>query len=262
VGITEDLDAFAWTTDGALLLSLQKAVNVPGVGEVDDSDLLRFTPTTLGANTVGAFTLYFDGSDVGLKDDGEDVDALSLLADGRLVISTKGTFEVNDLEVKKEDLLLFAPTTLGETTVGAWALYFDGSDLEEPDMGKDLWGVWIDATGQVYLSTESSILGDDDDDSVDLFRCQPTALGNDTACTLTSFWNGDGNGYGDEDERIDGVDFGPAWPTMAAALAAGNATAALDSPEDPTVAAAADYDLEDYAEEDLQHFYLPLVTNQ
>jgi hypothetical protein len=260
VRIEGDLDAFAWMSDGTLLLSLQKNTKVPGLGEVDDADLLRFTPTTLGANTSGLFSLYFDGSDVGLNDDGEDIDALALLPDGRLLISTSGSFKVGELEGKDEDLLTFTPTSLGENTAGAWALYFDGSDITAPAIGKELWGVWVDSAGQLYLSTESAILGDEDDDSVDLFRCQPVALGNETACPLTLFWDGYANGYGDDEERIDGVDIGPAQPAMLSAIAAGNAAGIGDDTDDLVADAQADYDLEDYDEEVLQHFYLPLLT--
>ncbi|MEZ4715666.1 MAG: hypothetical protein R2851_06205 [Caldilineaceae bacterium] len=45
----------------------------------------------LGQNTAGRFGLYFEGSDVGLAHDAEDIDALQLLPDGDLVISTIGT---------------------------------------------------------------------------------------------------------------------------------------------------------------------------
>ena len=261
VGITGDMDDFAWTPDGTLLFSLQQATTLAGVGKVDDSDIVRFTPTTLGANTTGLFSLYFDGSDVGLSDDDEDIDALALLLDGRLLISTKGSVTVEGLKAKDEDLLLFTPTSLGENTTGAWSLYFDGSDLTAPPVGKDLWGLWVDATGSLYLSTESEILGDDDDDSVDLFRCQPAALGDDTRCPLALYWDGYANGYGDDEERIDGVDVGPVQPTMMSALAAGNVNPADGADADAVANAQADYDLEDYDEEGLQHLYLPLINN-
>ena len=42
------------------------AVGVTGVSGADE-DLLAFTPRTLGATTSGSFSLYFDGSDVGLS---------------------------------------------------------------------------------------------------------------------------------------------------------------------------------------------------
>ena len=46
--------------------------------KLDDSDLVLFTPSSLGASTSGAFSLYFDGSDIGLDTTGEDVDAAEI----------------------------------------------------------------------------------------------------------------------------------------------------------------------------------------
>ncbi len=59
------IDAFAWLDANSLLLSFDAAGTVPGItGMVDDSDLVRFDASSLGANTAGTFSLYFDGSDV------------------------------------------------------------------------------------------------------------------------------------------------------------------------------------------------------
>jgi hypothetical protein len=205
VGITVDLDAFAWGADGTLLLSLQEAATVPGVGKVDDSDILHFTPTVLGRQTTGSFSLYFDGSAVGLTADGEDVDGLEILEDGRLLLSTRGDVDVPGLEGKNEDLLLFTPSRLGDNTAGAFTLYFDGSDLNAPAIGMDNWSVAVGAGGKLYITTESAAIGADDD-SVDLFECTLTSLGANTVCPLQLFWDGYLNGFGDIDERIDGFD--------------------------------------------------------
>src|SRR5262249_5657243 len=82
---TATLDGFCFLPDGDLLLSFNAARTIPGlVGgpggstTVDDSDIVRFTPSSLGATTSGVFTFYFDGSDVGLTTDAEDVDAIAL----------------------------------------------------------------------------------------------------------------------------------------------------------------------------------------
>jgi hypothetical protein len=205
VGITVDLDAFAWGADGTLLLSLQEAATVPGVGKVDDSDILHFTPTVLGRQTTGSFSLYFDGSAVGLTADGEDVDGLEILEDGRLLLSTRGDVDVPGLEGKNEDLLLFTPIRLGDNSAGTFTLYFDGSDLNAPAIGMDNWSVAVGAGGKLYITTESAAIGANDD-SVDLFECTLTSLGANTVCPLQLFWDGYLNGFGDIDERIDGFD--------------------------------------------------------
>lgn len=46
-------------------MSFAANVTLPGVGVVTPFDVVKFTPTTLGTNTSGTFTWYFDGSDVG-----------------------------------------------------------------------------------------------------------------------------------------------------------------------------------------------------
>lgn len=85
-----NLDAFQLLADNTILLShnADDGVVLPDVGLVDDADVLLFTPSALGSDTDGTFTLYLDGSTVGLTTNFEDIDGLSLLADGRLVVST------------------------------------------------------------------------------------------------------------------------------------------------------------------------------
>ncbi len=73
VGLTQDIDGFAILPGGDFLISMQAAGSAGGVS-FDDSDVLRFTGTG-GPNTSGTLSLYFDGSDVGLTSNGEDVDA-------------------------------------------------------------------------------------------------------------------------------------------------------------------------------------------
>ena len=139
VGITGDVDAFFRMQDGTILLSLDADGTVSGLGTVDDSDAIRFTPTSLGTNTAGSLSWYFDGSDVGLTTTAEDIDALGFTPDGRLVFSTIGSFAVTGASGNDEDLLAFTPASLGATTSGSWSLYFDGSDvdLNTADSGGD-----------------------------------------------------------------------------------------------------------------------------
>lgn len=75
---------------GSLLLSFNAPTNVPGLGQVDDSDIVQFTPTQLGSTTVGSFALYLRGADIGLTTDGEDIDAIGFTANGQFIISTIG----------------------------------------------------------------------------------------------------------------------------------------------------------------------------
>jgi hypothetical protein len=172
---------------------------------VDDSDIVRFTPTSTGMNTAGTFSWYFDGSDVGLTTDSEDIDALGFAPNGRLVVSTRGSFGVTGVSGADEDLIAFASTSLGSTTSGTWSWYFDGSDVGLTTSTEDVNGVWIDAvTGKIYLTTSGafSVTGASGD-GADIFACAPGSLGSTTSCTFSMYW--DGSAFGFAGEVADGI---------------------------------------------------------
>ncbi len=66
-----NVDAFTVISDNEILLSFGKALTLEGVGYVDDSDVVKFTATSLGEETAGTFEMYLDGSDVGLTTGGK-----------------------------------------------------------------------------------------------------------------------------------------------------------------------------------------------
>jgi len=197
VGLTGDVDAFARLADGSFLLSLGASTTVPGLGAVADADVIRFVPTSTGVNTAGAFAWYFDGSDVEMTSSGEDLDALGVLADGKLLISTTGPIDVAGIMGNDEDLLQFTPSQLGATTAGSWEVYFDGSDVGLTVSTEDVVGVWVDpVNGELYLASGGAfgvpgLTGD----GADVFVCAPTSLGATTACTFRMYWDGSANGF-------------------------------------------------------------------
>jgi uncharacterized protein YjiK len=192
------IDAFSWLSTTSLLLSFDASDTVPGVpGTVDDSDLVRFTATSLGTDTAGAFSLYFDGSDVGLTVAGEDVDAVEFLPNGHLLLSTINTVAVTGVAGEDEDLLEFTPTSIGPSTSGTFSLYFDGSDMELTAAGEDIDAAAVDALGRIYLSTFNGfsvpgISGQDDD----VFVFTPATLGTTTAGTFSPTPYFDGSAFG------------------------------------------------------------------
>jgi hypothetical protein len=114
---------------------------------------------------------------------------------------------VPGVTARDEDLLAFSPTSLGATTSGTWALYFDGSDVALTNSTEDVDGVSIASDGKIYLSTTgvfsvSGVSGDDED----VFVCTPTSLGDTTACNFSStlFFDGSANGIGPFD--IDAIE--------------------------------------------------------
>jgi 6-phosphogluconolactonase (cycloisomerase 2 family) len=193
------IDAFAWLDADSLLLSFDAPASIPGIaGTVDDSDIVRFDATSLGTATAGTFGVYFDGSDVGLTTNAHDVDAVELLTDGRLLMSTTGSATVSGATARDEDLLAFAPTSLGDVTAGRFALWFDGSDVGLGDAGEDVDAAAVDATSRLYLSTPDvfavpGVSGGDED----VFVFTPTTLDPPTtAGTYASTLFFDGSSYG------------------------------------------------------------------
>ena len=204
-----DVNAFTVLPNGEILLSIIAPISLPGIGSVDDSDIVKFAPTSLGSTTAGAYSLYFDGSDVGLTTNSEDVDAIAITADNRLVISTEGSYSVSGLSNgADEDLLLFNSSALGSNTRGTWALHFDGSDADLTS-SEDITGAWIATNGDIYLTAGGNFtVGSVSGQASDIFRCTPGSLGTNTACAYTFFWDGGTQNFGTA--VIDGLAFGTA----------------------------------------------------
>lgn len=201
-----DIDAFAILPDGNILLSVDQPLRAPGLGVIDDSDILHFTPTKLGPDTAGAFAFYLDGSDVGLTQDGEDIDAIEYTADGALLISTKGKATVDELTARDEDVMRFTPTSLGADTQGEWSLAMNGSALALTDGSEDV-NALAEYNGLLFLMTKGNfhavdgvneLVGDDDD----LFGLGLFQHGDETAGQLFAYLNADTLGF---EAAIDGV---------------------------------------------------------
>ncbi|MEL7050733.1 MAG: hypothetical protein AAGM45_02980, partial [Cyanobacteria bacterium J06588_5] len=153
-----DIDAFDILADGSVVFSVSTTTTLADIGTVGSADLVRFIPTSTGSDTVGSFELYFQGEDVGLSTCSENIDALDVLPDGRLVISTTGDFQVtNDKAGKDDDLLLFTPSSLGETTEGAWTSHLGSSELGVNGVTEDINGVWVDENSAVQLTAKGSL---------------------------------------------------------------------------------------------------------
>jgi hypothetical protein len=252
VGVTKDVDAFAFRDDGSLLLSFNASTNVPGVGQVDDSDIVEFIPTKLGSYTAGAFALYLRGADVGLTTDGEDIDLIDFGAGGQLVISTIGDFATSTVSGKDEDLIQLDDATFGNPSSGVWSLFFDGSTVGLAN--EDVNGLWIDpGTGERYMTVKDQFAFDEVlIDSDDIFICTPTNSGVSKTCAYRLFWDSDQHDYGSE--NIDSIAFGVLPPSFMPAVQAGNI--APMTPEE----AAADSDSDDQDLEEVRSIiFLPLV---
>jgi hypothetical protein len=199
VGITSlRIDAFSFLDATRLLLSFDTPGAVPGIaGTTDDSDVVLFTATSLGSTTAGTFSLYLDGSDIGLTTFDEDVDAVERLPSGRILLSTTNTVSVTGVTADDEDLLEFVPTSVGPNTAGTFSLYFDGTDVGLTSFGEDVDAAAVDAAGKVYLSAVNTfaVTGASGADE-DVFVFTPSSLGSNTAGTFSSTLSFDGSAFG------------------------------------------------------------------
>jgi Tol biopolymer transport system component len=203
-----NLDAFYFMDADTILISFDNAASIGNLGTVADSDIVQFDASSLGTNTGGNFSLYFDGLDVGLDTSGEDIDAIELLADGRLLISTVGNISVPGVTGVDEDLLAFTPTSLGANTSGSWAMHFDGSDVGlATTSDEDIDGVSMAANGDIYLTTRGnfSVTGVSGADE-DVFICSPSSLGVTTTCIFSPTLFFDGSVWGLDANDLDAID--------------------------------------------------------
>jgi hypothetical protein len=190
------IDALARLPSGELLISVDVSGNLTGLTggpngtAITYADIVKFTSTSLGSNTAGAWSFYFDGSDVGLTTTSENIDALAVLPDGKLLISTTGAPSVTGLSgLADEDLIQFTPTYLGAVTTGTWAYYFDGSDVGlGSNSNEDVDAAARTSAGKLLLSTVGSfsvpgVSGADED----ILQFTPTSLGSTTAGTYLMY---------------------------------------------------------------------------
>ena len=126
LGSSEGIDAIGLTTDGDLLVSFTNNFTVPSLRGTD-KDLLVFNADSLGRDTAGTWSLYFDGSDVLLDETLENVYGVWLHPNnGDLYLTTKGTFAVTGLNGDADDIFTFTPNTLGNKTSGSFNAFWNG----------------------------------------------------------------------------------------------------------------------------------------
>ncbi len=210
-----DLDAFHIAGPDTILMSFSAAATIPGIpGTVNDRDIVRFVGTAFGDTTAGTFDLFFNGTAAGLDTAGEDIDAIALLDNGDLLVSTTGTLITPTAIGQDEDLMVFTPTTPGEfqTGLGSWATSFDGTASGLSNGGaEDVDGVAVAANGDIYLTTMGafSVTGVSGN-GWDVFVCTPLGVN----CTYSPTLYFDGSAF-----------FNPTlFPTM------GNNVDAIDVP--------------------------------
>ena len=148
----DETDAAHILADGKILISVGGTSESIGALSFNDEDVVEYDPNT------GTATLYFDGSTIFSAD--EDLDAVCLLSNGNLLISTNNSAAIGGLSFNDEDLVEY------DSGTGTATLFFDGSAIFSAD--EDINGVHVDGNGYIYLSTDSDAqigstsFGDDD----------------------------------------------------------------------------------------------------
>ncbi len=213
VGVSANLSAFSMLDSDTILMSFESAVTINGLS-VTPHDVVKFEATSLGNNTAGTFSMYFHGSDVGLDaldTDAEDIDALGVLPDGRILISTSGDPSVPGVTGKDEDILAFTPTTLGAVASGTWAMYFDGSDVGlNTNSSEDVDAFEVASNGNIYLSTSGNFtVNGASGANEDVFVCVPGSVGDNTACDFSSTLYFDGSAWGLDGNNVDAFNLLP-----------------------------------------------------
>lgn len=166
-----------------------------------DEDIIEFDGQS--------WAMFFDGSDVGAGT--ADVNALTQLADGSLLLSFDRPTTVGGLSVDDSDVVRFVPTELGPNTAGTFELLVDGSDIGLTTNGEDIDALAVVSEGAASLTLLVSVTGRlraggivaQDEDLVRLTVTQP---GRNTAGTWSVDFDGSDIGLNtDRGEDVSGA---------------------------------------------------------
>jgi len=129
IGGSENVDAFEILPDGSLVVSTVGTASVTGVSPNPVSQDLIRCAGTFGPATSCTWSVYFDGSDVGLGAGAENLDGMAQAATGDIYLSTTGNFSVPGRSGANEDVFVCQSPTTGPSTSCTYSstLYFDGS---------------------------------------------------------------------------------------------------------------------------------------
>jgi hypothetical protein len=128
----EDVDAFELLPNGHIIISTVANPTVPGVTSPApaDEDLFECNPTFTGSTVSSCtWTMYFDGSDMSLTQNSEDVDGVAI-SGASIYMSTFGAFATSapTLSGGGEDVWICNSATTGAASAcGSYTMFFDGS---------------------------------------------------------------------------------------------------------------------------------------
>ncbi|HRX86478.1 MAG TPA: hypothetical protein P5572_15760 [Phycisphaerae bacterium] len=115
-----DVDAFHRLPDGSLLLSTRLSGRTLGTLTFNDGDLVRYVP---GTNSASIY--FLDESDFAVS---ADIDAVSIDANGDIVLSTLEDNTLGGLAYTGGDIIVYDPDTQTASLLVAEATLFDDGD--------------------------------------------------------------------------------------------------------------------------------------
>ena len=194
---TARLDGFQVLADGSILLSFANRHDGLSIGRVEDSDIIRFTPTSIGSTTAGTFQFFFHGPANGFTAGNEDIDAFFYTESSQtLYVSMTSTWTVGAVSGTDRDILACA-AFVANGPCAAPSIFFDGDDIGLTGSSEDIDTFFIGADGTIYFSTTGSFvltngltgLGND------VLACAAPVTGVTTGCgTLTRQFVGNSSG--------------------------------------------------------------------
>jgi hypothetical protein len=214
-----DIRGFAFKSETELLLSFAGPVDIEGVGTVQPWQVVLFTATSLGEETAGQFSLFFDAHSHGLGSGANGrstfIDALELLDDGSLLISTEGSVIATNSATGQQvaasdtDVLRFAFPPPNTGLSGEWSLHFKGANVGLEAASEDIDGLAVAADGNHFFSTFGSFfLGGPGGDNQDVMEFVPTSLGAQTSGSFILPLFFDGSAVGLAGRNVDAIAIG------------------------------------------------------
>ncbi len=131
-----DIKAVHLLANGDFLLSTSGTTSIGGLS-FDDDDVAIYNPMTSMASLLIDGAMIFSGN--------EDIDAISVLANGNYVFSTTNEASINGFSFEDEDLVEYNPTTMKAS------LFLDGDTLFASD--EDIDAAHVRANGNILFST-------------------------------------------------------------------------------------------------------------
>ncbi|MBT8250665.1 MAG: hypothetical protein KJN81_10415, partial [Acidimicrobiia bacterium] len=194
--------------DGFYYLTFTSGTTVPGLGSVQDEDIVTYDPST------GSWAMYFDGSDVGIAPG--EINAIHIRDDGSILMSLDSDMSVPGIiggpdgtNVDESDVFLFTPTSTGTNTSGTFSFHFDGSDMGLAARSEDIDAIYEFSDGTLAISTKGSFkpggIPNGSDEDIHVFT---GTYGSETSGSFSLYFDGSDIGFGGVGNHdIDGVSF-------------------------------------------------------